>query len=202
MTAHSVLDTFPIAVQRDVLSGCIVRSKFQGIELIIWRDDSDRIHVWEDRCPHRSVRLSAGRNLGDCIQAAYHGWKFGTDGSAIDIPAEGHSKRADIGVKTFTCAIAGGFVWIGDGNQLIPPEGLATISEDACVRPTYINAPAGVVREALPQTCELQLWVTPCDNNLSLTMGYALQHSTPEAMRRANNLLNRLRRTVEASWRP
>jgi nitrite reductase/ring-hydroxylating ferredoxin subunit len=202
MTAHAGSDTFPIAVQRDVLCGCIVRSKFRGIELIIWRDDSDRVHVWEDRCPHRSVRLSAGRNLGDCIQAAYHGWKFGKDGSAIDIPAEGHSRRDDIRVKTFPCAIAGGFVWIGDRDELTPPEALATITEDACLRPIYINAPAGVVREALSEMPELQLWVAPCDNNLSLTMGYALQRPAADAMRRANNLLNRLRRAIEASWRP
>ena len=183
MTANAVPDTFPIALQRDVQSGSIVRSKFRGIELIVWRDDSDRIHVWEDRCPHRSVRLSAGRNLGDCIQAAYHGWKFGKDGSVIDIPAEGHSARADIRVKTFPCAIAGGVVWIGDHSELIPPQTLAPVTEDTYLRPIYINAPAGIVRETLPETSEHQLWVTPCDNSLSLVMGYAIPRSKPDSVR-------------------
>jgi nitrite reductase/ring-hydroxylating ferredoxin subunit len=202
MTANAVTDTFPIALQRDVRPGSIVRSRFRGVELIVWRDDSDRIHVWEDRCPHRSVRLSAGRNLGDSVQAAYHGWKFGKDGSVIDIPAEGHSARADIRVKTFPCAIAGGFVWIGDRSELIPPKALAPVTEDAYLRPVYINAPVGMVSEALPETSELQLWATPCDDNLTLVMGYATRRSRSDAVRHANNLLNRLRRTIEASCCP
>ena len=120
MTATAAIDIFPIALQRDVQPGSIVRCKFRGVELIVWRDDADGVHVWEDRCPHRGVRLSAGRNLGDCIQAVYHGWKFGKDGGVIDIPAEGHSARADIRVKVFTCAVAGDFVWIGDRSGLKP----------------------------------------------------------------------------------
>jgi nitrite reductase/ring-hydroxylating ferredoxin subunit len=202
MSAKAVVDAFPIALQRDVRSGSVVRSQFRGVELIIWRDDCDGIHVWEDRCPHRSVRLSAGRNLGDGIQAAYHGWKFGKDGSVVDIPAERHSVRADIRVKTFPCAIGDGFVWIGDLGKPTPPKALATIREDAYLRPLYIDAPAKVVTKALPETSDLQLWVTPCDDNLSLVMGYTLLRSTPDATRCANNLLDRLRRAIEASGRP
>ena len=203
MTANLGTDTFPIALQRDVPSGSIVRSKFRRVELIVWRDDSDRIHVWEDRCPHRSVRLSAGRNRGDSIEGAYHGWKFGKDGNVIDIPAEGHSARADIRVKTFPCAIAGGFVWIGDRAEPRPPKTVATVNEDAHLRPIYINAPVDVVSEALRETFGVQLWVTPCEDNLSLVMGYTTgQPSKLDAVRRANHLLSHLRRAIEASYRP
>jgi nitrite reductase/ring-hydroxylating ferredoxin subunit len=202
MSTNAVADAFPIALQRDIQPRSIVRSKFQGIELIIWRDNSDSIHIWEDRCPHRGVRISAGRNLGDCIQTVYHGWKFGSDGSVIDIPAEEHCARPDIRAKAFPCVIAGGFVWTGHRGELAPPRTPTTLSEDAYLRPIYINAPISVVSEALAEISGFQLWVTPCDDSLSLIMGYVLPRSVPDAVRRGNNLLNRLRRTIEASWRP
>lgn len=195
-------DAFPIALQRDVQPGGIVRGKFKGIELVIWRDATDRIHVWEDRCPHRSVRLSAGRNLGDCLQAAYQGWKFGKDGSVIDIPAERHMARPDISPKIFPCVIAGGFVWTGNRSEIAPPQGLATVSEDAYLRPLYFNAAADAVSEALVEFPELQLWVTPCDDNLSLVIGYTTARSGWDAAHHANQRLNRLRRAIEAASRP
>lgn len=202
MIANAAADVFPIALQRDVQFGSIVRSKFRGVELVIWRDDADGIHVWEDRCPHRGVRLSAGRNLGDCLQAVYHGWKFGKDGSVIDIPAEGHAARVDIRVKSFPCAISGGFIWTGDRSEINPPPAPAKVSEDAYLRLIYINAPAATVCEALSEISELQLWATPCDDNLSLIMGYATRQPKPDALRDANHQLNRLRRAIEASFRP
>jgi phenylpropionate dioxygenase-like ring-hydroxylating dioxygenase large terminal subunit len=42
-----------------------------------------------DRCPHRRTPLSAGRVIGDQLECAYHGWRFGTDGRCRLIPAVG-----------------------------------------------------------------------------------------------------------------
>jgi vanillate O-demethylase monooxygenase subunit len=57
--------------------------------LVRWADG--HISAYEDRCPHRGVRLSAG-HLVDCdgqqaLQCIYHGWKFGPDGSCVDVPS-------------------------------------------------------------------------------------------------------------------
>jgi phenylpropionate dioxygenase-like ring-hydroxylating dioxygenase large terminal subunit len=41
----------------------------------------------QDRCPHRHVPLSAGSLIGDEIQCAYHGYRFGFDGRCTHIPA-------------------------------------------------------------------------------------------------------------------
>jgi phenylpropionate dioxygenase-like ring-hydroxylating dioxygenase large terminal subunit len=41
----------------------------------------------DDRCPHRSTRLSVGcAELGG-IRCAYHGWKWNADGRCVEIPA-------------------------------------------------------------------------------------------------------------------
>jgi phenylpropionate dioxygenase-like ring-hydroxylating dioxygenase large terminal subunit len=201
MTTSVASGTFPIALQRDIQPASIVRTKFMGIELIAWRDNDDRIHVWQDRCPHRSVKLSAGRNLGDCIQGAYHGWKFGKDGSVSDIPAEGHAQRTDIRVRTFPCRVVGGFVWIDGGGESSPPKAFAAAAEDDYLHSIYVKAPDKVVAEALSEVSEFQLWITPCDDALSLILGYGRPRggeSSLEMVRRGNHLLNRIRRAVES----
>jgi nitrite reductase/ring-hydroxylating ferredoxin subunit len=205
MSASEASRTFPIAQVRDIQPMCITRAKFMGIELIVWRDDDNRIHVWQDRCPHRSVRLSAGRNLGDCIQGAYHGWKFGKDGSVIDIPGEGHARRADIRVRTFLCEVAGGYVWIDDGGVPSPPKTFAAATGDNCLHPIYVNAPHKTVSEALAKVSEFQLRATPCDDALNLILGYGSprsNESSQDMVSRGNHLLNRLRRSIEMSRSP
>lgn len=59
-----------------------------------------------------------------------------------------------------------------------------------------------MVSEALAEIYELQLWVTPCDDQLSLVMGYAAGRPKSDAVRGANHRLNRLRRAIEVNHRP
>lgn len=201
MIASETSATFPIALQRDVRTASIMRGRFTGVDLILWRGDDEQIRIWEDRSPHRSVRLSAGRNFGDSIQEAYHGWKFGKGGTVIDIPAENHAVREDISVRVFPCAVAAGVVWIAESGEPKPGRGFAPGSEDALLRPVYVNAPCTHVRQALPLGEGFRFWVTPCDDNLSLVMGYGTLGkgvSATDVVKRGNLLLNRMRRAIEA----
>lgn len=50
-----------------------VRIQRLGEHLVLWRDSGGRIHVQEDRCPHRGARLSQGHVAGDNIACPYHG---------------------------------------------------------------------------------------------------------------------------------
>jgi vanillate O-demethylase monooxygenase subunit len=43
--------------------------------------------VADDRCPHRSVRLSIGTVEGGCLRCAYHGWGYDAAGRCVDIPS-------------------------------------------------------------------------------------------------------------------
>jgi nitrite reductase/ring-hydroxylating ferredoxin subunit len=56
-------------------------------ELVVWRDSSGVAHVWEDRCPHRGMKLSFGFVRGDHIACLYHGWQYNRGGHCQYIPA-------------------------------------------------------------------------------------------------------------------
>lgn len=51
--------------------GCI---RF-GLPIVIWKD-GDEIIVMEDRCPHRSAKLSLGKICDNKIRCPFHGFEF------------------------------------------------------------------------------------------------------------------------------
>ena len=58
-----------------------------GYPLVLWRDDKEQIHCVEDRCPHRSAKLSEGRIRDGLLECYYHGWQFkGGTGDCVTIP--------------------------------------------------------------------------------------------------------------------
>ncbi|NVN12987.1 Rieske (2Fe-2S) protein, partial [Nguyenibacter vanlangensis] len=65
------------------VAGCVLR----GRELAVWRDARGVAHVWDDRCPHRGMRLSLGFLREGTLACLYHGWRFGPDGRCAHIPA-------------------------------------------------------------------------------------------------------------------
>ncbi len=58
-----------------------------GAELALWRDHDCHVHLWEDRCPHRGMRLSFGFVRANRLTCLYHGWEFGGDSGCKRIPA-------------------------------------------------------------------------------------------------------------------
>ena len=55
--------------------------------LAIWRDGKGKVHVIEDRCPHRGARLSLGWKLGDRLACWYHGVEVDQNGVVVRVPA-------------------------------------------------------------------------------------------------------------------
>jgi phenylpropionate dioxygenase-like ring-hydroxylating dioxygenase large terminal subunit len=51
-----------------------------GRQLVLFRAADGRVGALDDVCPHRRLRLSAGRVVGDRLECNYHGWTFGCDG--------------------------------------------------------------------------------------------------------------------------
>ena len=76
----------PIALGRDVPAGVTRAVLLDGRELVIWRGNGGA-HVWEDRCPHRGMRLSLGFVRDNSLNCLYHGWQYGASSSCIRIPA-------------------------------------------------------------------------------------------------------------------
>lgn len=201
--------TFPVALLRDVQPHTLARARLRATDLVIWRSKSGAVLVWEDRCPHRSIRLSAGRNLGDCVQCAYHGWTFGADGSVRDVPGkiDGQATGVDaaVRVKTVSSIVAHGMVWASvDGNAATPP-GFAPGDTDVLLRPVHVDAPADVLAEACGGFEDMMLMVVPCDDRTSMIYGYAGRSpelSELDLLRSCNHRLNALRRQMEEGAQP
>jgi phenylpropionate dioxygenase-like ring-hydroxylating dioxygenase large terminal subunit len=145
-------DWIPIALGRDVPMGVTRAVIVDGREVVIWRGDDGVAHVWEDRCPHRGMRLSLGFVRGNALNCLYHGWQYGAGANCLRIPAHPDlTVPPTIRANAYASAEAGGMVWMGGeaGDPLALPELTPVISlaveADA---PTVLAALGGA--EAVP----------------------------------------------------
>lgn len=145
----------PLALSRDIEPGTVSGTRLHGRELVIWRDAAGVARVWDDRCPHRGMRLSFGFARGETLACLYHGWRFDGEGRCRLIPA-----HPDLDVpKTITVTghaarEALGMIWTFDGA----PEDASVIPLDhgdvpvLPVRSLAITAPLACVVAALRAT--------------------------------------------------
>ena len=188
----------PVALEREVLPRSLLRASLEGQSLVLWRDDSYVLHIWEDRCPHRSVRLSAGRNNGNCIQCPYHGWTFARDGSVAHIPAQASELVPEIKVRTYRCKIIGGLVWTSLGEKVSIPKGFSPSSDDILLRPLPVNVSAVITQATLDRESSMTLIATPSGQNSCVIFGYVKpKDTTIQLLRQCNHRLNVLRRHLE-----
>ncbi|WP_323779224.1 Rieske 2Fe-2S domain-containing protein [Leisingera sp.] len=135
------MTSYVVALEKDVRPNSIVRSMMGDKPLVIWRGASGAIHVWLDRCPHRSVRLSAGRNMGDYLEGVYHGWRFDESGLVTLVPALQGRTVEDIRATVYSTTVADGFVWAS--HDACTP---AKSAGEPCY-PVHIAAPIEQVRQ-------------------------------------------------------
>ena len=103
----------PVAALDDLPYRHVFRGKLHGLELAIWRADDDTVNVWENRCLHRGMRLSAGSNNGAELKCSYHGWRYASGTAAcIYIPAHPVDAPArTIHNRVFAVSEHAGLVW-------------------------------------------------------------------------------------------
>jgi ferredoxin-NADP reductase/nitrite reductase/ring-hydroxylating ferredoxin subunit len=115
-----------LASSADLALRHVFHARVGTYNLALWRSDDGLVNAWENRCPHRSVPLSMGINLGQELRCQYHGWRFATgSGECTTVPAEAgeHNNRAAC-VNSFDCIEQDGWVWV------------------ALARPTAFDVPA------------------------------------------------------------
>jgi phenylpropionate dioxygenase-like ring-hydroxylating dioxygenase large terminal subunit len=91
-----------------------------GVPVLIGRDADGVLFALRDLCPHRGMRLSAGRFDGREVECCYHGWRFDTGGRCTLIPSlvpgqaftPGH-----IHVRTYPAREVQGNVWVFFGDD-------------------------------------------------------------------------------------
>ncbi|WP_375500147.1 Rieske 2Fe-2S domain-containing protein [uncultured Nostoc sp.] len=119
-------DWHAVARVSDCQPGTLKQVRLLEENLLLWRSDSlqDSIQVWQDRCPHRSARLSLGNVSDKNLVCLYHGWEFDQAGKCVRIPAH-PTQQPPISacVKVYHCHESWGLVWVclGEPDQDIPP---------------------------------------------------------------------------------
>jgi nitrite reductase/ring-hydroxylating ferredoxin subunit len=146
---------YPVSLSEGLEAGRSAGTRLFDKEFVIWRDADGVAHVWEDRCPHRGMRLSLGFVRGSHIACIYHGWQYGSNGQCRFIPAHpALSVPSSIRVATYPCVERLGIVWMySDSSVTTPPELALDASEVTSVRSLYIDRPPATVLDHLePQS--------------------------------------------------
>jgi phenylpropionate dioxygenase-like ring-hydroxylating dioxygenase large terminal subunit len=129
--AHPALAEFwhPVALSGDVGPEPVaVRLAGQGWALVRFgTGGAGGVAAFADACPHRRARLSAGSVQDGTLQCIYHGWRFGSDGRCVEIPALGDA--AQIPARASLSRPAGvaerdGLVWLAPRTARAPLPGL------------------------------------------------------------------------------
>jgi len=114
---------YPVMFARDLGEKPTALRLF-GDDIMFIREGRN-VYAWQDRCPHRGVKLSIGKQeFPGTFTCRYHGWTFDlktgvlvaalTDGP--DSPLCGKAR-----VATWPAAERGGLIWIYRGTDTPPP---------------------------------------------------------------------------------
>jgi nitrite reductase/ring-hydroxylating ferredoxin subunit len=138
----------PVGLSHSIEAGSSAGTRLFGKELVVWRDTGGTAHVWEDRCPHRGMKLSFGFVRGDHIACLYHGWQYDRAGYCQYIPA-----HPDLDVpKTFKVPVyltkeQGGMIWTTLSEN--PPPLPADRDQTVPLRSLYFDCGVAAVIAAL-----------------------------------------------------
>ena len=140
----------PVSLSHSIETATSAGARLSGEDLVVWRDNSGIAHVWEDRCPHRGMRLSFGFVRGDHIACLYHGWQYDTGGQCQYIPAHPDLEvPKTIKVPVYLTKERAGMIWTtlaADAEPLsVPEDETGTIP----VQSLYVDCPADVAIAAL-----------------------------------------------------
>ena len=93
-------------------------------DLVLFRDDKDRIGLIQRNCPHRGTDLSYGRIEDGGIRCLYHGWLFDKDGNCLQQPAEKRSFCETVKLVSYPVQEKGGVIWayLGKGEPPLIPD--------------------------------------------------------------------------------
>jgi nitrite reductase/ring-hydroxylating ferredoxin subunit len=140
-----------VSLSNGIETGRSAGTRLFGKEIVLWRDMSGVAHAWEDRCPHRGMRLSFGFVRGNQIACLYHGWQYDAEGQCRFIPAHPELKVPDsIRATTYQCRERFGMVWMRTSPHATASDGPA-IDERAVtpVRSIHVDRPCNTVIDAL-----------------------------------------------------
>jgi len=137
---------YPLALSSAIEAGTSAGAVLDGQEIVVWRDSSGMAHAWEDRCPHRGMKMSFGFVRGDHIACLYHGWEYDQAGQCRKIPAHPDLEvPKTICMKTYGAAESGGMIWVTLAGDAPAP----ALPDATALRSLYLDVPAAVALAGL-----------------------------------------------------
>lgn len=141
---------FAVSACGEVPHGHLAHTQLLGQELVLWRSASGTFNAWENRCPHRGVRLTLGNCVGEELRCRYHAWRFASgSGQCTHIPAHpGQRPAGTMRAQVFPAFEDGTFAWVNltPGADSGAP---ADRSVDTALRSIFANAPVELIRQVL-----------------------------------------------------
>ncbi len=107
-----------------------------GLDLVLWRDETGALHLFDDTCAHRGAKLSLGKVFGQTLCCCYHGWTYDGTGQCVSIPSEGGAcdLAGDARVRTYQVEVHGGLIFAYIGDEGRPPD-------RPCPNPVELDSP-------------------------------------------------------------
>ena len=110
-----IFDEWYVAAFADEVGPRLLARTLLGRGIVMYRNAQNEVVAMEDRCPHRSMPLSAGELRDDHIVCAYHGMRFNAQGDCVHVPSQAICPRS-MGVRTYATFERGPLVWIWMGD--------------------------------------------------------------------------------------
>jgi phenylpropionate dioxygenase-like ring-hydroxylating dioxygenase large terminal subunit len=91
-----------------------------GEPIALWLKRDGQPVAVQDRCCHRSAKLSGGKVIDDNIRCPYHGWTYNDCGKCVHVPQLGDNPiPTDYKVPAYKCIERYGYAWVCLGEPLV-----------------------------------------------------------------------------------
>ena len=92
-----------------------------GEKIVLWLDENGEPACLQDRCCHRTAKLSKGWCDNGHLVCGYHGWTYDRDGTLVRIPQFSPEQVVPrLGVRPYHCAERYGYAWVCLEEPLAP----------------------------------------------------------------------------------
>jgi vanillate O-demethylase monooxygenase subunit len=117
-SAEYPLDQWYVAAwSHEIDPGRSIARDICDVPLAIYRSETGIAHAVFNRCPHRGMMLTSatGRIEGDTIRCGYHGIRFASDGSCVEVPSGG-AVPSRMCVRSYPVVEKWKWLWVWMGN--------------------------------------------------------------------------------------
>lgn len=112
----------PVATIAELDEDPVRAVKLLGESLALYRTEKGDLGLVAQRCPHRGASLAYGIPEEDGLRCPYHGWKFDSLGSCLEMPAEPTEStfKHRIHIPAYPVQELGGLIWAYLGPEPAP----------------------------------------------------------------------------------